>query len=70
VSERPSQWPREARQRRRELLSCAALLLGVVGAGVGARSIGLDTGTPAVAVAATAVGVFAGVALRKALLRR
>lgn len=57
-------------RRRDALVSRLPLLTGIVAAGLGAQAAGLDTENVAIAFAVMAVGVFLGVGLRKAALRR
>lgn len=71
----PSSDPSEPRRdrpgdRRRELISCLTLLVGIVAAGLTAQAVGLDTKSLPIALAAVAVGVFLGVGLRKLLTGR
>lgn len=72
MTEVPSSDPRRERRgdRRREVVSSLALLAGIVAAGFAAQAVGLDTRSLPIAIVVVAVGVFLGVGLRKALLRR
>ena len=66
----PDPQQRQPVDRRRELVSCLALLAGIVAAGLVAQAVGIDTESLPIAVVVVAVGVFVGVGLRKALVGR